>query len=207
MSPGVPWTHAGPRPREWYRKSEPDHPPGTELGTDQHGQDSKTSARRLWFSHEWWIGHHHTRAADGSWADWGNAGKAPRAKWGTTLTSKARQPTKAKARANNVAEYRNYLHTKEQAADAATNGYTTNAAGKAKGYDSGSFFHYNTSRRPGRRYMTDELRAFLSDGDTAAAKSDQGGPILTMAQWTKQTEPEALDTSAPWTHARRRTRT
>ena len=198
---GLPWTHKrGKRPREWFRKSEPRHDAGTELGTDQLGQDGKTSRGRKWFSHEWWTGHHHQRAADGSWSTWDGTGKAPHARFGaSTLGQRAKAPTRASNTADTRHAYTSYLHALETKATSATNGFMLTPAGKAKGYRGGDFFALNSSDRPPRRYMSEELRAWMKDGDTAAT-SNTGGNLMTYREWARRAKHHRPDDTAPWTH-------
>ena len=195
---GLPWTQKGKRPREWFRKAEPSHDAGAELGTDQHGQDGRTSKGRKWFSHEWWLGHHHQRAADGSWSTWEGTGKAPHARFAaSTLGTRAKAPTRASRHADAQKDYTTHLHRLESDATAATNGFMVTPAGKAKGIKGGDFFAF--SNRPARRYMSEELRAWMQDGDTAATGS-KGGGLSTFRSWQAYKKDDQTKHSGPWTH-------
>lgn len=192
---GLPWTQRGKRPREWFRKSEPRHDAGAELGTDQNGNYGKTSEGRKWFSYDWWHGHHMARASDGSWSTWEGHGKAPAgAKWKSTYTtapSLKADPAKATqaARFSRQTDYTTHLHRLESEATAATNGYMVTAAGKAKGYTGHSFFKFSTANRPARRYMTPELRAWMQDSDTASDGS-RGGGLSSYREWERAKKDE-----------------
>jgi len=210
-APARPWTSKGKRPREWFRKNEEDEPAGTELGTDQHGQDGKTSKGRRWFSYEWWTGHHHQRASDGSYSTWAGTGKKPEgqgSKWASAYVSekvsKAKAPTRHSRHLDAQQDY--VVHTERlyNAAEAATNGNLVTPAGKAKGYGGKEFFAFSTAHRPSRRYMSDELRAWFGDGDTAA--SDQrGGGLMTFREWERRKKDDRhRDDRGPWTNRRRK---
>jgi len=113
--------------------------------------------------------------------------------WGSY--TRTRKPENYAARGKSRrAEYGDYLAERESAANTATNSYMVNPAGRAKGYDSGSFFLPNSSHRPGRKHMTDELRSWMGDPDSATEHGGNGGGLLSFAQWheqTKQERPEA----------------
>jgi len=114
--------------------------------------------------------------------------------WGSGYQS-TRKPENYAARGKSRrAAYGDYLAERESAANTATSTHMVNATGRAKGYDSGSFFHPNASYRPGRKHMTDELRSWMGDPDSATEHGGNGGGLLSFAQWheqTKQAMPEA----------------
>jgi len=60
-------------------------------------------------------------------------------------------------------------------------------AGRAHGYDGESFFAENAAARPGRRWMTDELRSWFGDSDTAQ-DGKGGGGVLSFTAYTRQTK-------------------
>ena len=108
--------------------------------------------------------------------------------WGSYQSS--RKPENyAQRMKSKRAEYGDYLAERESAANTATKSYMVNATGRAKGYDSGSFFHPNSSMRPGRKHMTDELRSWMGDGDSPAEHGGNGGGLLSFKQWHAQTTP------------------
>lgn len=140
---------------------------------------------RRWFSDEWWKGHHKDRDASGQWED-GQGGRARKA-WGQSTYQRTHKPEGYAARVrSNRAAYRDYLAEREDAATKATNGYMLTKAGKARGYDGGSFFDPNASRRPGRRYMSDELRSWMGDSDSPAERG--GGGVLSFNRWSHLTQ-------------------
>ena len=203
-APALPWTHRGKRPREWFRKSEATHDPGTELGTDQLGQDGKTSQGRKWFSYEWWGGHHHQRAADGSYSTWEGTGKvkAPAGgKWASTYKPKAKAPTRASTHFAAQVEYTTHLHRLESQASAATNGFMITPAGKAKGYTGADFFAFSTAHRPAARYMSPELRSWMGHSN-AAADDNHGGGLSTFRSW-QAAKKDTPDDHGPWTNRKR----
>lgn len=176
----------GHRARYWFGKRVKSAP-GSELGTDADKRDGKVSQTHRWFSYEWWTGHHHQRANNGTWSTWEGTGKAPAgAKWAKSSTGTRKAPTDPGSRKAKTAAYRDYLAERERAATRATNGYMLTKAGKARGYDGGSFFDPNTSRRPSRRYMSDELRSWMGDGDSPAERGNGAG-LMTYSTWEKQT--------------------
>lgn len=178
---------AGARARYWFGKRVRSAP-GSEAGTDAEGRDGKVSLTHRWFSYEWWLGHHMQRATDGTWSSWSGRGKAPAgAKWAKTSHGARSRPNYLARRASNHAAYRDYLAEREEAAVKATNGYMVTKAGKARGYDEGSFFDPNASRRPGRRFMSDELRSWMGDSDSPQEGKGARG-VLSFRRWQQLTQ-------------------
>jgi len=107
--------------------------------------------------------------------------------WGDSTYVQTRKPENYAQRGkSNRAGYGDYLAEREAAATKATNGYMVSPSGKAKGYDSGSFFHPNSSMRPGRKHMTDELRSWMGDSNSPAEHGGNGGGLLSFASWHAQ---------------------
>lgn len=182
-------TLSGHRARYWFGKHVKSEP-GTELGTDQSDRDGKVSQTRRWFSYEWWTGHHHQRANNGTWSTWEGTGKeATSSTWAkhTTELGRRKGPTDRGARKAQTSAYRDYLAQREDAATKATNGYMVTPAGKAKHITGGDFFDPNASRRPTRRYMSSELRSWMGDGDSPAEHGGNGGGLMSFTTWAKQT--------------------
>ena len=69
---------------------------------------------------------------------------------------------------------------------ATLSGYMVTPAGKAKGYTGGDFFAVDNRYRPGGRWMTDELRAWFGDSDTAQNGRNHGG-LLSFTAYRRQT--------------------
>ena len=183
---------SGHRARYWFGKRVKQQP-GAELGTDAEKRDGKVSQTHRWFSYEWWTGHHHQRAADGSFSTWDGTGKpATRSQWAkhTTNLGQRKAPADRGGRKAKTAAFRDYLAEREHTATKATNGYMVTPAGKAKHITGGDFFDPNTSRRPSRRYMSSELRSWMGDGDSPAEHGGNGGGLMSFTTWQRQTRQE-----------------
>lgn len=188
-------TLSGHRARYWFGKRVRSAP-GSELGRDAQHREGKVSETRRWFSYDWWFGHNMTRSSAGTWSSFENRGKAPApAKWAkSTYRARAKTGTNTeRARADAKGAYAAYLHARYLAAAKATKEYMVTPAGRAHGYDGESFFAENTSARPGRRWMTDELRAWFGDSDTAQSGKGGGGVLSFTAyqRLSKQERPAA----------------
>ena len=184
--------HAGKRAAYWFGKRDAGRP-FSRAGDDAAGRDGRVSMSERWFSDEWWRGHHKERDAGGRWED--NDGARERT-WGapSKLGHARKASGYAERQKDSRAAYKDYLVEREHAAAKATKEYMVTAAGRRKGYDQSSFFHPNASARPGRRYMTDELRSWFGDGDSASTDGGNGGGgILTFARWQKLTKQQRPD--------------
>lgn len=155
--------------------------PGTELGEDAKGQYGKVSKSHRWFPYEWWFGHHLTREHDGTWKDTRGFGR----RRSSGLATKAR---------GNVAssqDYALYCHERHMAAESATHGHMVTPAGKARGITGSDFFDPDARRRPGRKWMTEELRGWFGDGDAAGGHHGSRGGLLSKTAFTQQTRQRA----------------
>ena len=182
-------TLSGHRAKYWFGKHV-QQAPGTELGKDARGNDGKVSQTKRWFSYDWWFGHNMTRSSAGTWSSFDNRGNAPApSKWGkpTQLGNARRTTSSAEQLSQDKQGYAAYVAQREDAATSATNGYMVTPAGKAKGYTGGDFFAVDNRYRPGRRWMTDELRAWFGDSDTAQVGKGGGG-VLSFTAYTRQTK-------------------
>ena len=117
--------------------------------------------------------------------------------WGGSYQRTRKPENYAQRGKTNRAAYGDYLAERESAANTATKSYMVNDSGRAKGYDSGSFFHPNASHRPGRKHMTDELRSWMGDGDTATSDGGNGGGLLSFKQWHTQSN-QTKDSEGSW---------
>lgn len=183
-------TLSGHGAKYWFGKRVKSDP-GAELGKDAAGREGKVSQTHRWFSYDWWFGHNMTRSSAGTWSSFEDRGKAPKASvWGKPSERYVRltKPTTSSAEQlhQDKTNYAAYVAEREDTATSATNGYMVNKAGKAKGYQGADFFAVDNRYRPGRRWMTDELRAWFGDSDTAQNGRNNGG-LLSFAAYRKQT--------------------
>lgn len=180
--------HAGKRAEWWFGKRTK-AAPGSEHGTDSQGRYGQVSRTHRWFSYDWWFGHHFDREPDGTWKD--DGGPKRQAGWETTYKPRSKPQTAAQRRQTAQRDYADYLHERYLAAEKATRGNMVTAAGKAKGYGGADFFDADARRRPGARWMSDELRAWFGRGDAAAGEHGGRGGILSFTRWQAQTSERA----------------
>jgi hypothetical protein len=88
-------------------------------------------------------------------------------------------------------EYIAYCDHMLKDARRATRGVMLSRAGKAAGKRDEDFFAYDARTRPGRRYMSDELRAWFGDEHTAAGVAGGRGGVLSYAAWKRQQQRKA----------------
>lgn len=184
-------TLSGRRAKYWFGKRVR-QAPGTELGEDARGNFGKVSQTKRWFSYDWWLGHNMTRASNGTWSSFEGRGKpAAGNPWGrSSFKSKAKREAPAALELRVAKEnYAAYCAEREDTATSATNGYMVNPAGRAKGYSGSDFFAVDNRHRPGRRWMSDELRAWFGDSDTAQ-HGRGGGGLLSFTAYRRQTKAE-----------------
>lgn len=189
-------TLTGRRAGLWFGKRVRSEP-GTELGPDNAGRYGKVSQTGRYFTYEWWFGHHQQRDGDGTW-DETEQGKASRESWGRSrgrtrdaAAPGQRRPSKAARSRESAHAYEVYLNERYEAADTACRGVMVSKAGRAKGYTGADFFDANASRRPGRRWMSDELRGWFGDGDAAGGTKGSRGGILSATAYASQTRERA----------------
>lgn len=87
---------------------------------------------------------------------------------------------------DDYAEYVAYCDSMYADAARATRGTLLNRAGKAAGIREHAFFAYDARTRPGARYMSDELRAWMGDQHVAAGVKGSRGGVLSYAAWKRQ---------------------
>lgn len=177
-------TLSGPNAELWFGKRVK-ATPGTELGPDRRGEYGKVSETGRYFTYDWWFGHHMARDGSGRW-DEDEANRRRRASFGRPY--KDRKDTAADRKRREAHEYAAYCNERYQAAEKATKGYMVTPAGRARGYDGQDFFDPDARKRPGRRWMTDELRAWFGDGDSAAGDHGSRGGILSATAYRQQTQ-------------------
>lgn len=185
-------TLSGRRADLWFGKRVRSAP-GTELGPDNRGNYGQVSQTGRYFTWEWWFGHHMDRDERGEW-DETDAGRRRREAFGTPKGAKAQRAARAGRRESPAdrqkrerAEYVAYCHDRFLAAEKATNGNMVTPAGRAKGYSGADFFDPDARRRPGRRYATDELRAWFGYSDTAAGGHGSRGGLLSATAYREHT--------------------
>lgn len=94
-------------------------------------------------------------------------------------------------RRDSAVAYRLYLHERFAAAEEATCGFMVTPAGRSRGYDGESFFHPHASKRPSRKYMTEELRSWFGDADSSVTTT-AGGPLIeSFTRWYELSEQAA----------------
>jgi len=163
--------------------------PGTELGPNDAGDYGKVSETGRWFSYDWWFGHHMTREGDGTWKDERGFGKRA---GGGTYKGRTRAPESAAQRRERAQrDYAGYCHERFQAAEKATAGNMVTPAGRAKGYSGADFFAPDSRQRPGRKWMTEELRGWMGDGDAAGGHHGSRGGILSFTAYEQQSKERA----------------
>ena len=158
-----------------------------------------------WFSRRWWRGHWFGRTRDGEWRDEDDPADIsyrdtghyeggeydPRREYLQQLARRRKEKReerrgsaawRQKERSRQAAEYRDYLRSRMDAAEEATNGVLVSKAGEARGISGRSFFD---PRRPrvSRRWMSEELRTWLDDN----------GENMTATEYRSQSVEEEPD--------------
>lgn len=188
--------HSGPRAEWWFGKRT-NKPAGTVVGEDGQDREGIISQSGRFFSLDWWYGssrgpgHFMERDGEGKFGD--EAGRRRRSIWGGQRSGELgrRKVSAADRKRQEQHDYAVYLHERFQAAERATNGNMLTKAGKARGINPRDFFDVDARRRPGMKWASDELKAWMGDGSAAAGTKGARGGILSATKYRQQTRERA----------------